>query len=203
MTEAFQSLVAQETEFERIVAQFGVPIVPSRPQGFETLVLLILEQQVSVDSAKATYFKLRSQVSKMCPEYLADLSTFEYRQVGVSRQKASYIIGLSQAILNKELELESFSQQSDSEVREQLIKIKGIGHWTIDVYLMFSLQSPDILPLGDVAVVHAFKDLFGIHQKEEMQLYAERWRPFRSFATYLMWHHYLNKRNRTITYNYE
>ena len=202
MKEALHFLTTQEPIFKQIIAQYGLPTIPSRPQGFETLVLLILEQQVSIDSAKATYLKLRAKVSLFDPQTLSLLLDEDYRSVGVSRQKTSYIKGLSLAILNNEINIENLANKSAIEVRQELIQIKGIGNWTIDVYLMFSLQATDVFPIGDIAVVNTIKELFDIHTKEEMVSYAEKWSPHRSYATILLWHHYLNKRNRKISYTY-
>ena len=162
--------------------------------------MLILEQQVSIDSAKATYNKLKNQVENFQPENLLDLSEENCRICGVSRQKTKYIKCLAEAILEKTIDLESLPNKSPEIVREELIKIKGIGNWTIDVYLMFSLESKDILPLGDIAVVNAIKELLDIHDKTEMEIYTQTWAPFRSMATFLLWHHYLQKRNRKVEY---
>jgi DNA-3-methyladenine glycosylase II len=203
MKEAFDFLTAQEPVFKSIVNQYGLPTIPSRPPGFETLVLLILEQQVSIDSAKATYLRLREKAVVFTPEILVVFSEDDFRSVGVSRQKATYINGLSQSIINNEIFLDGLAQKTTVEVREELIKIKGIGHWTIDIYLMFALHASDIIPIGDIAVVNTIKELFDIHNREEMFLLAEKWSPYRSHATFLLWHHYLNKRNRKISYNYE
>ena len=85
-------------------------------------------------------------------------------------------------------------------LKKELIKIKGIGNWTIDIYLMFCLNSLDIIPLGDIAVVNTMKELLDIHTKEEMEIYAQKWKPYRSVATYFLWHYYLKKRGRKITY---
>ena len=107
---------------------------------------------------------------------------------------------MATAILNKEINLESLASKSAIQVREELIKIKGIGNWTIDIYLMFCLQEQDLIPLGDIAVVNTIKELFDIHTKEEMEILSRNWQPYRSFATFLLWHHYLSKRNRKIVY---
>lgn len=200
MQHAFDYLIEKDIIFKTIVKQFGLPTIPRRPQGFETLVLLILEQQVSIDSAKATFTKIKSNVNAIEPEVLVSISTEELRNFGVSRQKATYIKALATAVLAREIDLENLATQTASQVREQLIKIKGIGNWTIDVYLMFCLQEPDLLPLGDVVVVNTIKELFDLHGKEEMEVYAINWSPYRSFATFLLWHYYLKKRNRTVEY---
>ncbi len=200
MQEAIDYLLEKDTIFKSIIEQYGMPTIPKRPQGFETLVLLILEQQVSIDSAKATFLKIKASQKAIAPEVLLHISDEEFRNLGVSRQKTSYIKALAAAILNKELDLESLPAKTAQQVREELIKIKGIGNWTIDIYLMFCLQSPDLLPLGDIAVVNTIKELLDIHDKDAMEIHAIQWSPYRSYATYLLWHHYLKKRNRTVVY---
>ncbi|WP_281297452.1 DNA-3-methyladenine glycosylase family protein [Flavobacterium limnophilum] len=200
MQEAIKYLSEKDTVFKLIVEKYGMPTIPKRPQGFETLVLLILEQQVSIDSAKATFLKLKAKEKNFEPEFLLHISDEEYRSIGVSRQKTAYIKALSHSIIQNEIDIESLASKSSQQVREELIKIKGIGNWTIDVYLMFSLQSPDIIPLGDIAVINTIKELLNIHDKQEIETYVVKWSPYRSAATFLLWHYYLNKRNRRVVY---
>ena len=200
MQKAINFLTKKDKTFARIIKQYGVPVIPTRPQGFETLALLILEQQVSIDSAKATFVKLKNAVKFFTPKYLLSLDDIDYRGCGVSRQKTSYIKALATAVLNNEIDIESLPFKSPEVVRAELIKIKGIGNWTIDVYLMFCLQSTDILPLGDIAVVNTIKELFDIHDRNEMEILSNLWSPHRSAATFLLWHYYLGKRNRKVTY---
>jgi DNA-3-methyladenine glycosylase II len=200
MKEAIDYLSKKDTVFQQIVQQYGIPQIPKREQGFETLVLLILEQQVSIDSAKATYTKLKIHLPIFEPENLYHFPDENFRNCGVSRQKTKYIKCLAQAIIEKSIDLQSLPLKSPENVRQELITIKGIGNWTIDVYLMFSLQSPDILPLGDIAVINTIKELLNIHHKPEMEIYTQKWAPYRSMATFLLWHHYLQKRNRKVEY---
>ena len=200
MQEAFDYISEKDTIFKAIIEQYGFPAIPQRPQGFETLVLLILEQQVSIDSAKATFLKIKAIHKDMKPEVLNLISDADYRAFGVSRQKTSYMKALATAVLQKDLDLESLPNKTAEQVRSELIKIKGIGNWTIDIYLMFCLQAPDLLPLGDIALVNTIKELLNIHDIDAMEKYAEKWIPYRSYATYLLWHHYLKKRNRKVVY---
>ena len=200
MQKAIKYLSKKDKVFASIIEQFGIPAIPARPQGFETLALLILEQQVSIDSAKATFLKLKNAVESFTAKYLLALSDVDYRTSGVSSQKTSYIKALANAVINKDIDIESLPFKSPDIVREELIKIKGIGNWTIDVYLMFCLQSTDIIPLGDIAVVNTIKELFNIHDKNEMETYTKSWSPYRSAATFLLWHYYLGKRKRKVTY---
>lgn len=203
MKKAFDFLIETDSVFKKIIDLYGYPKqIPSRPEGFETLVLLILEQQVSIASAKATFLKIRESILEIVPENLVSLSEEDFKTLGVSRQKAKYIKSLSEAVISRQIELETLDSKTSDEVRAELIQLKGIGNWTIDIYLMFCLKKEDLLPLGDIAVVNTMKELFDHQSKEEMEIYAQKWSPYKSFATYLLWHYYLCKRNRTISYQY-
>ena len=195
MQEAISFLVEKEPVFKKLQQQYGSFYIPSRPSGFVTLCKLILEQQVSIDSAKACFLKIENLLGIVSSETISQCSDEDFKSCGVSRQKISYLKILSAAV-SSELDLESFPSKTADEVRNELIKIKGIGHWTIDVYLMFALQSRDIIPLGDIAIVNTIKELFDVHTKEEMTKLSENWKPYRTMATFMLWHHYLEKRNR-------
>lgn len=200
MKEAIAFLVAKDSVFKELYAQYGNPLVPTRPEGFQTLVKLILEQQVSLESARACYVKIEMALGELTSQLILTASDEVLRACGVSRQKSSYLKALAEAIQEKKLVLENLSGKHPDDVRKELIQIKGIGHWTIDVYLMFCLQSPDILPIGDVALVNTIKELYGCNDKAEMLVLADNWKPYRSMATYFFWHHYLKKRNRKFIY---
>jgi DNA-3-methyladenine glycosylase II len=195
MEESLSFLVEKEPVFKTLQLQYGNYFIPSRPAGFVTLCKLILEQQVSIDSAKACFLKIENFLGTVSPETISKCSDEDLKSCGVSRQKIGYLKILSEAV-SGELDLESFSAKTADDVRNELIQIKGIGHWTIDVYLMFALQSPDIIPLRDIAVVNTIKELFDVHTKEEMETLSENWKPYRTMATFMLWHHYLEKRNR-------
>ena len=201
MKQAIEFLLEKDAIFKHIVEVYGLPPIPQRPEGFATLVLLILEQQVSIDSAKATFLKIKTMISNFLPHELGGLSDEAFRNLGVSRQKSSYIKGLSAAIINHEIDLESFALKSPDMIRQELIKLKGIGNWTADTYLMLSLGAPDIIPLADIGVINTIKELLDIHTLKEMEIYVEKWSPYRTAATFLLWHYYLRKRNRTVNYN--
>jgi DNA-3-methyladenine glycosylase II len=195
MQEAISFLVEKEPVFKNLQQQYGTFFIPSRPSGFVTLCKLILEQQVSIDSAKACFLKIENLLGTVSPETISQCADEDLKSCGVSRQKISYLKIVSKAV-SEELDLESFPSKTADEVRNELIQLKGIGNWTIDVYLMFALQSPDIIPLGDIAVVNTIKELFDIHTKEQMVTLSENWKPYRTMATFMLWHHYLEKRNR-------
>jgi DNA-3-methyladenine glycosylase II len=195
--EDIKQLMQSDKIFAGISDQYGIPPNWTRPQGFVSLAKLILEQQVSLASANAHFLKLDAFVGKFTPSNLVRLTDEEMRNCQISWQKAKYLRALSEAILSGDLDLEVLPNLSEPEVRKQLTAIKGIGHWTADVYLMFCLQSKDIFPIGDIAVVNTIKELTEAKTKEEIIFVADKWKPFRSLAVYFLWHHYLKKRNRT------
>jgi DNA-3-methyladenine glycosylase II len=183
--------------FADIHARYGEPPNWSRPPGFISLSKIILEQQVSLASAKAHFEKLNGYISEFTPQNILQLTDEEMRSCQISRQKAKYLKALSNAIQEKEIDLDALSKMDEEEIRTQLTQIKGIGQWTSDIYLMFCLQSRDIFPIGDIAVVNTVKELIGAQTREQITELAEKWQPLRSLAAYFLWHYYLRKRHRT------
>lgn len=179
-----------------IVSEYGYPPLWTRPNTFETLVLTILEQQVSLASAYAAYKKLKEKIGRITPQKLLSLADEDLRSCYFSRQKMVYVRELAAAILAKKISLKRFEKEEDDAVRQKLIALKGIGHWTIDIYLLHALQRTDIFPLGDLALVNAVKMITGLPlTREEMLAMAEKWKPYRSVATTILWHYYIRKKN--------
>ncbi|SEP98769.1 DNA-3-methyladenine glycosylase family protein [Flavobacterium urocaniciphilum] len=191
-----QNLIQLEPKFQTIIDTYGIPEITTRPSGFMALSQLILEQQVSMASAKACYDKVEKYLNGFTPELLLIASDEELKLCGVSRQKISYIKNLAFCIVEKQIDLESFHSKKEEEIFAELIQLKGVGKWTAQVYLMFCLQKKDVFPIGDIAVQHTMRELFQTETLIEMEDFANNWKPYRSLATYLLWHHYLKKRNR-------
>jgi DNA-3-methyladenine glycosylase II len=184
-----------DPDLQSIIDTYGYPPFWSRPNSFETLVHIILEQQVSLASALSTLNKLKERLQKLTPARLLLLTDEEMRACYVSRQKSGYLKYLAEAILSGQLNLAELEYLTDNEVRAKLVAIKGIGNWTADVYLIFVLQHPDVFPIGDLAVVNALKRLKNLPAditREELQAMAEQWKPYRTIATMLLWHFYLS-----------
>jgi len=192
-----KTLVLQDKIFSAIYKKYGSPPDWSREPGFGSLSKIILEQQVSLASANAHFQKLNGYLEEFSPSYILQLTDEEMRSCQISRQKAKYLRALSTAITAGEIDLMKLSGLSEPEIRKQLTGIKGIGHWTTDIYLMFCLQARDIFPIGDIAVVNTVKELSDAKTADEILLLAEGWRPLRSLAAYFLWHYYLRKRNRS------
>jgi DNA-3-methyladenine glycosylase II len=174
---------------------YGTPPLWDRPQGFATLLQIILEQQVSLASAKACFEKLSARVRSLTPETLLESTDVELRADGFSRQKAGYARHLAESIIEKRIDLESIANLADDEAKLELIKLKGIGEWTSDIYLLMALGRPDVMPKGDLALHIAWHKLSGEPRptSDEFLQIAERWRPYRSVASRLLWHYYLSE----------
>jgi DNA-3-methyladenine glycosylase II len=182
--------------FSRIKERYGIPPNWQRPQGFISLSRIILEQQVSLASAEAHFNKLNSYIKEFSPNEILKLSDVEMRACQISRQKAKYLRELSTAVLNKDLFFEELPQLSSEEVRKKLTRIKGIGDWTTDIYLMFCLQAKDIFPLGDIALITTIKELTKVKTKSGILRITQKWKPYRSLSAYFLWYYYLKQRKR-------
>ena len=181
-----------------VIRQYGHPPMWTRPATFQSLILFILEQQVSLASAYAAFKKLKERVGYVTPAKILSLTDVELRSCYFSRQKIIYAKELAKAIQSKQLRLNKFSNSHEDEIRLELKKIKGIGDWTVDVYLMHSLQRTDLFPLGDIALVNSLKEIKQLHPhttREDMLSIAESWRPYRTIASMILWHAYIKKRN--------
>lgn len=193
------ALCAEDPALAAIVERFGRPRLWRREPGFATLVLLILEQQVSLASAKAAYDRLANVVPVVGPAEVLALDDETLRRVGFSRQKTRYVRALATAIVEGQLDLDALPSLGDAEVRRDLVAVPGIGPWTADVYMLACLGRPDLWPVGDVALQTAAQRALGLERRPsaaELDEIGGRWGPHRSVAAQLLWHLYLGERHR-------
>jgi DNA-3-methyladenine glycosylase II len=190
-------LANEHAELTRSFELFGAPPLWDRPPGFATLLQIILEQQVSLASAKACFEKLAALTGDVTPENLLSLRDADLRSVGFSRQKAAYARHLSEAVLEWRIDLDGLHRLPDAEAKAALMKLKGVGEWTSDIYLLMALLRPDVMPKGDIALHAAWQSLSGDPKPsaDEFLRIAQRWRPFRSVAARMLWHFYLCQKN--------
>jgi len=196
-TRICRKLAKKDADLASIIKQHGFPPMWTRPATFQTLILTILEQQVSLASAYAAFKKLKEKIGFVTPAKILALTDEELRTCYFSRQKIIYARELAKAIQSKKLRLQNLSLLADEDIRAEMIRLKGIGHWTIDVYLMHALQRTDLFPLGDIALVNSLKETKKLPKdisKEEMLKIAELWRPHRTVAAMILWHSYIQKR---------
>ena len=196
MDEALIVLTQKDEVLKRIISEFGLPIIQKREEGFASMCHIILEQQVSIASAKAAYEKLVNLVGEVDPFTIHNATDEDLRSCGISRQKNIYLKDVAQRVIRKELSFSSLPMKTEQQIRNELIQIKGVGNWSIDVYLMFCMQSQDIIPLGDIAIKNTLIELYNCQSEEEMLAVSSNWKPYRTLASFIIWHYYLKKRGK-------
>jgi len=187
-----------EPKLKSVITQFGYPPFWHREPDFSTLILTILEQQVSLASAKAAFNKLTKKIQTVTPENLVQLTDEELRACYFSRQKVIYSRNIASEIISGNLSLNELNNLSEKEIRSRLLQLKGIGNWTIDMFLLMSLHFADIFPHGDLATIKSVFELNlvpAIFSKEEIINFMKKFAPFQSVATYILWHSYIERRN--------
>jgi DNA-3-methyladenine glycosylase II len=200
LLEAVATLAERDPALAASVERFGPPPLWDREPSFATLVHLILEQQVSLASALAAFERLRAALGgDVAPAAFLELDDRALRVIGFSRQKAGYARDLALALVEG-LDLASLERLDDDEVRVDLMKLRGVGRWTADVYLTMCLRRPDVWPNGDLALAVGAMELLELPSRptdDELREIAERWHPYRAVAARIVWHHYLGVRGRS------
>lgn len=197
--EAIDLLTREEPAFALVADEHGTPPFWNRPAGFPTLIWLIMEQQVSLESGAAMYRRLHGLLGTITPETLSGVTETDLRAIGVTRQKSRYLIDLAASVTTGDLDLDWMTRATLHEARESLLSIKGIGPWTADVYLLSALRFPDVFPLGDRALQVGTAEVLGmssVPDEEELEMLSTPWRPLRAVAARIVWHSYLKTRGR-------
>ena len=197
LKEATAYLAARDNDLARLFQADGVPPLWARKPCFSTLVHIILEQQVSLASAKAMYCRLMDNLVPFTPEYFVAVGPSSLQSLGITRQKAAYCIHVANAILEDQLNLNALSRMEDLAVLDTLTRIKGIGPWTASIYLLMALRRPDVWPPGDVALMNTLRKVKSLQTNplpSTLSDITDTWRPFRSVAARMLWHHYLSEK---------
>lgn len=187
------ALSAADRRFAAARAQWGDPTLRRWPAGFETLVDIILGQQVSGASADAIKAKLRAAINPLTPAALRAASEETLRACGLSRQKLVYVRDLAEHVLDGRLMIDALPDLPEDEVIGQLTAVKGIGLWTAEIYLLFALGRPDVWPADDLAIAIGAQHLMGLPERpktKELRALAENWRPWRGVAAHMLWRYY-------------
>jgi DNA-3-methyladenine glycosylase II len=192
---AVRLLAAQDPTLSAIVSTFGPPPLWEREQGFHTLIHIILGQQVSLASARAAFNRLVAVAQPLTPESFMKLTDTELKVIGFSRQKTLYGRHLAEAIKQGDLDLTTLNLLDDAEAKSQLMRIKGIGSWTADIYLLMAMGRPDIWPSGDLALAVAVERVKKMPRRpspQELGELSRKWQPWRAVAARILWHFYLS-----------
>jgi DNA-3-methyladenine glycosylase II len=190
-------VAATDVHLKAIIDNHGYPPFWSRTPGFATMVHIILEQQVSLASAKAAFLKLQEKIGHITPNKVLQLTDEELKACYFSRQKITYTRHLANAVSSGVLDLEALAGMDNDSIRAALKQLKGVGDWTVDVFLMMALHRTDVFPHGDIALLKSIKEVKGLPTdtpKAELLQIADAWKPYRTVAAYLLWHAYLERR---------
>lgn len=190
-------LAARDRFLASIYQLHGPPPMWARRPGFPTLLRIVLEQQVSLISARAMFERLKSNVDPFTAEGFIEFGEANLRSLGVTRQKSHYCVQVAHAFTDGDLK--QIARLSDDEAHAALVRIKGVGPWTANIYLLMALRRPDIWPDGDIALASAAGKLHRMKTRPsfiELAKIAERWRPYRSVAARMLWQYYLAEQNR-------
>ncbi len=200
--QAISELSGRDPELAHAISRWGIPPFWTHAPGFPGLVLAILSQQVSLESANAAFARLSQHLAPISPKRFQTLEDHTLTEIGFSRQKAMYVRGLANAIIGGELDLDKIGLMDDETARNALMTVKGVGPWTADTYLLFALRRPDAWPSGDLALAKAIQNLGGLASapsSEDVDSIAERWKPWRAVAARILWHQYLSERGRNAS----
>jgi DNA-3-methyladenine glycosylase II len=192
-------LAERDSHLSEVVEKYGAPPLWIREPGFPTLIYIILEQQVSLASAKAAFDRLNAAVRPLTPRRFLKLTDDELLRIGFSRQKTLYTRLLSESLARNFFDLRTLHNLQDDTVRKMLTAFKGIGNWTADIYLLSALRRPDIWPVGDLALATGVQEVKRLRHRpspEKLEKMSAPWKPYRAVAARLFWHHYLSKRGK-------
>ena len=196
VSQGVQILCERDADLAGIVDRHGVPPVRLRKAGFATLAQIIVEQQVTLASGRAIWTRLEEGVGGVTPEAVVARTVDDLRTMGLSRQKATYIHGIAGAVVEGELNFRRVHRADDDGAREQLIRLKGVGRWTADIYLLTAMGRPDVWPRGDLALDTALMWLKRLRKKprpERIDKLTGPWSPWRSVAARILWLGYVNE----------
>jgi len=192
LSQQLANIAELDSDLANLLTQHGPPEARQRPRGFAALLYIIVEQQVSVASGQAIWARVKGS-GPLEPERYATLDDETLAGMGLSRPKIRYARALARAVLDRSLDVDAIEQMSDDEARAHMTQVLGIGDWTVDIYLLFSLARDDIWPVGDLAVREALREAKGLDERPDavtMTAIAEPWRPWRSAAAHILWRHY-------------
>ena len=200
LARAVRTLARVEPRFAHIVKRHGPPPLWPREPGFKTLVLLMLEQQVSLAQARAMYARIANATRSVTPANVATLGEAGLRGLGVTRQKSAYLAALATQLEQKALDLDALAALSDVDAAAALDALHGVGPWTAQCYLLFALRRSDVFPTADLALLEAVRQLWKLRERPSPEALARRaraWSPHRAAAARLLWHQYLSERGRS------
>jgi len=194
---AARHLAERDSDLAGILAEHGPPPLWQRPAGFATLFRIILEQQVSLASARSLCRRVTASLGAITPERLDGAGESGLRALGLTRQKAAYSVDAARHVLDGRLDFRALARMEDDAARQMLMRVKGIGPWSADIYLLMALRRPDVWPVGDLALVSAARAVKKMRTEPSaarLERLCRGWRPYRAVAARMLWQYYLARR---------
>jgi len=192
MKKAVAHLKSADPLLGALIDRIGPSRIRYRPATFDALVHAIVNQQLSNKAAATIYGRLAGALApkEVEPRGILRLGEDRMRELGISKQKAAYLLDLAGKTHRKQVVFEELPKLPDEAVLEQLTAIKGIGEWTVHMFLLFALRRPDVLPVGDLGIQNAIQRLYALETRPKPKQVAEigaKWRPFASYASWYLW----------------
>lgn len=183
-------LTQKDQKLGKIIDSYPNDFLFSKSDPFLTLARSIVGQQISVRAAQSVWDKLVVKIGRVSPKVIYETNSNKLKSAGLSRQKVLYLKNLSHAFINNNLKINLWNQMSDEEIISDLIKIKGIGRWTAEMFLIFNLCRADVFPLDDIGMIKALQKIYDLRypiDKKELEKIGYNWRPYRTVATWYLW----------------
>ena len=187
---AKKALIKKDKKLGKIISNYPKDFLFSKSDPFYTLARSIIGQQISVQAAQSVWDKFENKVMLVKPEQTIKMHFMSLKSCGLSRQKITYLKSLSKAFIDKEIKPYNWSNYSDREIIEELTKIKGIGQWTAEMFLIFNLCRPDVFPADDLGLIKGICKCYNMQypiSKDHAIKMSIRWKPYRSVATWYFW----------------
>ncbi len=189
-SKAKKKLRENDRKLGKIIDAYPRDFLFTKSDPFLTLARSIVGQQISVKAAQSVWNKLLIKIEKVDPKQVYNCHSSTLKSVGLSRQKVLYLKNLSNAFINKKLSVHLWHKMSDEEIIQDLIKVKGIGRWTAEMFLIFNLCRSDIFPLDDIGMIRGVCEIYNLKypiKREELIKIGNKWKPYRTVATWYLW----------------
>ncbi len=191
MVEDYIKILQKDRIMKKIIQNVGPCTIRKIPNPFEALIDGIITQQISDSAGQAIALRFRQFFNGKfpTPQMILEHNEIELKSVGLSRMKSQYILDISQKVINGELNFKKFTKLEDEEIISELIKIRGIGRWTAEMYLIFGLGRKDIFPLGDLGLINGIKKIYSLNNPDisDIKNISNKWKPYRTFGTWYIW----------------
>jgi DNA-3-methyladenine glycosylase II len=194
LSEGARELAKRDKDLARVINEIGLPGLRSQPPGFNAILKIICGQQISTSAAQAIYLRLAKIEYPMTYKGVLKIGPDRLKSAGLSTPKVKYVIGIATAIENGQFSFRRVARMEDGVAIKEMMKLKGIGRWSAEVYLLFALRRPDLWPVDDLGIIKAYTHLKGLKEypdRTHLMKIGETWRPWRSVAARLLWH-YIN-----------